>query len=145
MEDCKPVITPMQTSCKLRKDDDSKSIDQRQYRSMIGILLYVTTSRLDVMQAVGKVAQFQEAPKCNTPTTGHKKIFFFLTLFRFPFLQLQVLPSCGLFPGPFEGFEQQVLALHASPFLHMTSSCDHTPIKRRFATSHVGYLHVSQP
>jgi hypothetical protein len=23
MEDCKPVITPMQTSCKLSKDDDS--------------------------------------------------------------------------------------------------------------------------
>jgi hypothetical protein len=36
MEDCKPVITPMQTSCKLSKDDDSKSTDQRQYRSMIG-------------------------------------------------------------------------------------------------------------
>jgi hypothetical protein len=35
MEDCKPVITPMQTSCKLSKDDDSKSTDQRQYRSMI--------------------------------------------------------------------------------------------------------------
>jgi Asp-tRNA(Asn)/Glu-tRNA(Gln) amidotransferase C subunit len=30
MEDCKPVTTPMQTSCKLRKDDDSKSTDQRQ-------------------------------------------------------------------------------------------------------------------
>jgi hypothetical protein len=45
MEDCKPVITPMQTSCKLRKDDDSKSTYQRQYRSMIGSLLYVTTSR----------------------------------------------------------------------------------------------------
>jgi hypothetical protein len=29
MEDCKPVTTPMQTSCKLSKDDDSKSIDQR--------------------------------------------------------------------------------------------------------------------
>jgi hypothetical protein len=27
MEDCKPVTTPMQTSCKLRKDDDSKSIN----------------------------------------------------------------------------------------------------------------------
>jgi transposase InsO family protein len=56
MEDCKPVITPMQTSCKLSKDDDSKSTDQRQYRSMIGSLLYVTTSRPDVMQAVGQVA-----------------------------------------------------------------------------------------
>jgi hypothetical protein len=43
----------LQTSCKLSKDDDSKSTDQRQYRSMIGILLYVTTSRPYVMQAVG--------------------------------------------------------------------------------------------
>jgi hypothetical protein len=49
MEDCKPTITPMQTSCKLRKDDDSKSTDERQYKSMIGSLLYVTTSKLDVM------------------------------------------------------------------------------------------------
>jgi hypothetical protein len=63
MEDCKLVTTPMQTSCKLRKDDDSKYTDQRQYRSMIGSLLYVTTSRPDVMQAVGQVARFQEPPK----------------------------------------------------------------------------------
>jgi hypothetical protein len=53
MEYCKPVTTPMQTSCKLRKYDDSKSTDQRKYRSMIGSLLYVTTSRPDVMQEVG--------------------------------------------------------------------------------------------
>ena len=63
MEDCKPVITPMQTSCKLRKDDDSKPTDQRQYRSMIGSLLYVIESRPDVMQVVGQVARFQAAPK----------------------------------------------------------------------------------
>jgi hypothetical protein len=56
IENCKPVITPMQTSCKLNKDDDSKSTYQRKYRSMIGSLLYVTTSILDVMQAVGQVA-----------------------------------------------------------------------------------------
>jgi hypothetical protein len=49
MEYCKPVITPMQTNCKLRKDDDSKSTYQRQYNSMIGSLLYVTTSRPNVM------------------------------------------------------------------------------------------------
>jgi hypothetical protein len=56
MEDCKPIITPMQTSCKLSKNDDSKSIDKRQYKSMIGSLLYVTTSRPDVMQIVVQVA-----------------------------------------------------------------------------------------
>jgi Asp-tRNA(Asn)/Glu-tRNA(Gln) amidotransferase C subunit len=63
MEDCKQVITPMQTSCKLRKDDDLMSTDQRQYKSMIGSLLYVTTSISDVMQAIGQVAQFQATPK----------------------------------------------------------------------------------
>jgi hypothetical protein len=56
MEYCKPVITPMQTSCKLRKDNDSKSTDQREYMSIIGSLLYVTTSKPYVMQAVGQVA-----------------------------------------------------------------------------------------
>jgi hypothetical protein len=56
MEYSKPIITPMQTICKLRKDDESKSTDQRQYKSMIDSLLYVTTSRPDVMQAVGQVA-----------------------------------------------------------------------------------------
>jgi hypothetical protein len=56
MEDCKPDNTPMQTSCKLSKDDDSKSIDHRQYMSMIGNLLYVTTSRQYVMQVVEQVA-----------------------------------------------------------------------------------------
>jgi hypothetical protein len=56
MEDCKPITTLMKTSCKLSKDDDSNSTYQRQYRSMIGILLYVTTSRPDVMQAIGQVA-----------------------------------------------------------------------------------------
>jgi hypothetical protein len=49
MEDCKPVTTPMKTSCKLRKYDDSKSTNQRQYRSMIGSLLYVKTSKPGVM------------------------------------------------------------------------------------------------
>jgi hypothetical protein len=53
MEDLKPVITPIQTSCKLSKDDDSKSTDWRKYRSMIGGLIYVTISIPYVMQVVG--------------------------------------------------------------------------------------------
>jgi hypothetical protein len=63
MEDCKLVITPMKTSCKLSKDDDSKSIYQRQYRLMNGSLLYVTTSKPDVMQVVRQVTRFQATPK----------------------------------------------------------------------------------
>jgi LPS sulfotransferase NodH len=77
MEDCKPITTPMQINCKLNKDDDSNSTDQRQYSSMIGRLLYVTTSRPDVMQAVGQVAQFQAALK-ESHVLAVKRIFRYL-------------------------------------------------------------------
>jgi hypothetical protein len=52
MEYFKPIDTPMKTSCKLSKDGDSKSKDNRKNRSMIGILLYVTSSRPNVMQKI---------------------------------------------------------------------------------------------
>jgi hypothetical protein len=77
MEDCKPIITPMQTSYKLRKDDDSKYTDQRKYTSIIGSLQYVTTSRSDVMKVVGQVARFQEAPK-ESHVLAMKRIFIYL-------------------------------------------------------------------
>jgi hypothetical protein len=77
MEDCKPITTPMQTSCKLSKDDDSKSTNQRQYRSMLGRLLYVTSSRPDVMQTVGHVARFQATPK-ESHVLAVKRIFRYL-------------------------------------------------------------------
>jgi hypothetical protein len=77
MEYCKPVITPMKTSCKLSKHDDSKYTDQRKYRSIIGSLIYVTTSRPDVMQAVGQVGRFQAAPK-ESHVLSVKMIFRYL-------------------------------------------------------------------
>jgi hypothetical protein len=66
-----------QTSCKLRKYDDSKSTDQRQYKSMIGSLLYVTTSRPVVMEAVGQVERFQAAPM-ESHVLAVKRIFRYL-------------------------------------------------------------------
>jgi hypothetical protein len=55
MEDSKLVGTPMVTRCKLSKYDDSPDVDQSSYRSMIGSLLYITTSRLDIIHAIGMV------------------------------------------------------------------------------------------
>jgi hypothetical protein len=77
MEDCKPVSTSMVTGCKLSKDDESKKAYQRLYIPMIENLLYVTTSRLYVMQAVGQVAIFQATPK-ETHVLAVKRIFKYL-------------------------------------------------------------------
>jgi hypothetical protein len=52
LEDCKPVSTPMTVGCKLSKEDESKAVDPKHYRSMIGILLYVKDSRPDVCKCV---------------------------------------------------------------------------------------------
>jgi hypothetical protein len=77
MEDYKPVNTPMVTGCKLSKEDESKEANQTLYRSMIGNLLYVTTSRPYIMQAVGLVGRFQDAPK-ETHVQEVKRIFRYL-------------------------------------------------------------------
>ena len=77
MEGCKAISTPMVTGCKLSKDGTSPATDQKSYRSMIGSLLYVTTSRLDVMHAVGQVARFQAAPT-EAHVVAIKRIFWYL-------------------------------------------------------------------
>ncbi len=77
MEDSSPVSTPMVSGCKLSKDDPSPEVDQKTYRSMIGSLLYLTASRLDIMHAVGMVGRFQAAPK-QSHLVAVKRIFKYL-------------------------------------------------------------------
>ena len=62
MQDCKPVSTPMTTSEKLSKDDDSEKIDEGLYRSLIGSLLYLTTSKPDILFAVSVLSRFMHSP-----------------------------------------------------------------------------------
>jgi hypothetical protein len=77
MEDSKPVGTPMVTRCKLSKDDDSPDVDQSSYRSMIGSLVYIIASHLDIMHVVGMVGRYQPAPK-QSHFLAVKRIFRYL-------------------------------------------------------------------
>ena len=52
MQHFKPVRTPMVTECKLSSIYDFENVEQKIYISMIGSILYVTTTRPDVMNAV---------------------------------------------------------------------------------------------
>jgi isopentenyldiphosphate isomerase len=44
MAELKPVSTLMSTAMSLGPDEDGETVDQREYRSMIGFLLYLTTT-----------------------------------------------------------------------------------------------------
>jgi hypothetical protein len=63
MKDAKPIKTPMGTNGHLDLDTGGKSIDQKVYQSMIGSLLYLCASRLDIMLSVCMCARFQADPK----------------------------------------------------------------------------------
>ncbi|XP_045791237.1 secreted RxLR effector protein 161-like [Trifolium pratense] len=57
--------TPAATHLKLTKDEKGIDVDQSLYRSMIGSLLYLTTSRPDITFAVGVCARYQAKPKMS--------------------------------------------------------------------------------
>jgi hypothetical protein len=48
MAELKPMSTPMSTAAALDPDENGEAIDQREYRSMIGSLLYLTATRPDI-------------------------------------------------------------------------------------------------
>jgi hypothetical protein len=44
MAELKPVSTPMSTTAVLDPDENGEAVDQREYRSMIGSLMYLTVT-----------------------------------------------------------------------------------------------------
>ena len=63
MENAKHIDTPMSTTCYLDKDKTGQLIDIKKYRGMIGSLLYLCASRLDIMFSVCICARCQANPK----------------------------------------------------------------------------------
>jgi hypothetical protein len=45
MTELKPVSTPMSSAMSLGPDEDGEAVDQREYKSMISSLLYLTATR----------------------------------------------------------------------------------------------------
>ncbi|GKD11485.1 hypothetical protein Tco_1195892 [Tanacetum coccineum] len=52
MEFCDPVDTPMVEKSKLDEDPQGKAIDPTHYRGMVGTLMYLTSSRSDLVYVV---------------------------------------------------------------------------------------------
>jgi hypothetical protein len=62
MAELKLVCTPMSSTASLGPDEDGEAVDQREYRSIIGSLLYLTATRTDIQFAVGLCVRFQASP-----------------------------------------------------------------------------------
>ncbi|GJZ58597.1 putative ribonuclease H-like domain-containing protein [Tanacetum coccineum] len=75
--DVRTSSTPMDTEKPLLKDSDGDDVDVHLYTSMIESLMYLTSSRLDIMFAVCACARFQVTPKVSH-SHAVKRIFRYL-------------------------------------------------------------------
>ncbi|GJR24819.1 putative ribonuclease H-like domain-containing protein [Tanacetum coccineum] len=75
--DVKTASIPMETIKPLLKDEHGEEVDVHLYRSMIGSLMYLTSSRPDIMFAVCACARYQVNPKVSH-LYAVKRIFRYL-------------------------------------------------------------------
>nr|GEW44935.1 retrovirus-related Pol polyprotein from transposon TNT 1-94 [Tanacetum cinerariifolium] len=62
MESCDPVGTPMEIKNKLDLDQNRTPVNATKYHSMIGALMYLTSSRPDIVHATCLCARYQAKP-----------------------------------------------------------------------------------
>ena len=69
MSDLSPQSTPISTSTVLDEDLDGEEVDQKEYMSMIGSLMYLTATRPDIQFGVCLCARYQASPR-----TSHRQV-----------------------------------------------------------------------
>jgi hypothetical protein len=115
MKDSKAMTTPMSTTTALDADEEVEHVDQKEYRSMIGSLLYLTATRPDIQFSVCLCARFQASPR-TSHRQAVKRIFRYLRhtpdfglctprplLWRFMVFQTWILPGVGWIGSPLLG------------------------------------------
>ncbi|KAG8492349.1 hypothetical protein CXB51_009664 [Gossypium anomalum] len=64
MSNCKSVNTPMAQGEKLTSFGNQERVDEKEYRSLVGCLLYLTATRPDLMHVVSLLSRFMHC--CDT-------------------------------------------------------------------------------
>jgi hypothetical protein len=121
MEDSKAMVTPMSTTTALDVDDEGEHVDQKEYQSMIGSLLYLTATRLDIKFSVCLYTRFEASPR-TSHRQAVKRIFKYLR--HTPDFGLGCSASSSL---ALHGFQTRILpdvGWIGSPLLGLASSLD---------------------
>ena len=62
MDECNPLITPMEQNLKLTSIEGKEFKDATKYRQLVGSLIYLTTTRPNLSFAIGILSRFMQKP-----------------------------------------------------------------------------------
>jgi hypothetical protein len=95
--EAKPLSSLMSTTTTLDEDKEGEVVDHKEYRSMIGLLLYLTAMRPDIQFATCLYVRFQSSPR-TSHRQAVKRIMRYLRFtleFGLWFLASSSLSLCG--------------------------------------------------
>ncbi|XP_069145620.1 secreted RxLR effector protein 161-like [Solanum lycopersicum] len=62
MKNCNPIDTPVEFCSKINKVGRGDMVDNTLYRKIVGILMYLTVTRPDIMYVVSLISRYMESP-----------------------------------------------------------------------------------
>ena len=77
MKDCNPVLTPTELGLKLTKHGAGKMVNATLYKQIVGSLMYLTSTRPDIMYAMSLISRYMENPS-EVHLLAAKRIFRYL-------------------------------------------------------------------
>ena len=63
MVNLRAAPTPVITGSQLSKEDRGSKVDPTLFKRLVGSLMYLTMTRLDIMYGVSLISRFMETPK----------------------------------------------------------------------------------
>ena len=74
MKNCNSISTSVEMGLKLIKKFEGKRVDSIIYNQIMGSLMYLTATRLDIMHIISLISRYMKSPK-ETHLLAVKRIF----------------------------------------------------------------------